>query len=186
MNRIVRSTYVLEVLGIVGVVTVIGAHAMLWLMGEVNPNNLETMKMLIEYQFDPTALALDHLATMPVSHRLLGLLVDSGMFCIAAGGAITFVQMMRRIRSGEFFSPRIIGLLKRLSMLALAWAIFNPVRYMLLSVITSWHLGTGNRVLALAIGSNDIMNVVIFASFVLITALIQEGYALQQERDLTI
>jgi hypothetical protein len=184
MNRVARYTYILEIACILASLFMAIFHIVLWI-GGTSIANLFLNFGYFEHTFESLSV-VSQVAMMPLSHRLLGLLVDSIMLVIAISGVITFVNLLRQLRSGQFFTREIINALRRLSIIALIWAIYNPLRYVLLSVITTWHLGSGHRILALAIGSTDLMNIMIFACFVLITALMHEGYKLKQDRDLTI
>lgn len=183
MNRVAKYTYILEIACITAAAFMALFHTVLWIFGA----SVEKLYFIgyFEHTFESLSV-VNHVATMPLSHRLLGLLVDSIMLAIAITGIFTFVKLLRMLRSGQFFTLEIIGLLQRLSIIALMWAIYTPIRYALLSVITTWHLGSGHRILAMAVGSTDLINIMIFASFVIITALMHEGYKLKQDRDLTI
>jgi hypothetical protein len=144
---------------------------------------------MISYTTDPLTL-LNNLPVMPIIHRLLGLLADGIALVIFLYAIVYFVRLMRCFKTGNFFSSTIIDYLKHLCTAALAWAIYHPIHGALLSVITSWHnLGsnTGDKAhLSISISTHDLVNIGIFGLLVLITAVIKEGYSLQQERDLTV
>ncbi len=123
---------------------------------------------------------------MPFNHRLMGLLVDFVAILIIYAGIMAFYDLMKKFQSGELFSENIITLLNKISRLVLFWTIYNPVRGMLLSIITTFHKGPGNRIIKIEFGTPDIINVFIFISLMIITLLIQESNKLKNEQDLTI
>lgn len=129
---------------------------------------------------------LGQASTMPLMYRVLGLMVDSVALGILWAGISAFNRLIKQIQVGNVFSSRVVQLLHKLSRIALCWALYNPVRTTLLSAITTFYKGPGNRVISLTISTADLTNIAIFLCFILITALMQEGNKLKQEQDLTI
>lgn len=176
MNAVGRWAYSAIVMSIVYTVMMFSAMVMTWIGGARVAFYNESVDML------------ERIPDMPVIHRMLGLIVDGLGFCIIFVCVFFFICLMRLFSKGSFFSADAISYLSKLSRWALAWAIYNPLRYTLLSVITSWHFpaGIGKRELSIAFGSTDFINILVVGCLVMITTFIKDGYALQQERDLTI
>lgn len=93
---------------------------------------------------------------------------------------------MRCLRRGEIFSQGTVFLFKRLSILALAWAVYMPVRNTLLTLVESLQYPAGARIISFTFGSDDIINIFIFGFFLVITSLMQEASALKEEQELTV
>lgn len=138
------------------------------------------------YSTSPSLVMLNKIPEMPMMHRMLGLVVDGIGLAIILVCIYHFARLMLQFRSRKIFSPTTISLVIKLTSVALVWALYNPVRYMALSLITSLHNPTGQREISLAIGSSDFINIIVIGCLVMLTSFMKEGYALQQERDLTI
>lgn len=137
------------------------------------------------YAFD-NILWFKLLPEIPVVQRIIGLLIDLVSLGIITIGIINFNKLMTRLLEGNFFTLDIIKLLHKLSKLALCWAIYNPIKHTLLSIVTTFHKGIGNRVISVEVGIKDVINVFIFMCLMLITAIMQESCKLKKEQDLTI
>lgn len=123
---------------------------------------------------------------MSFIQRLLGFVVDGIALAIICVGIFAFNQLMKKLKTGNFFTSDIVQLLSTLSKFALSWALYNPLRTTLLSIITTLYKGPGNRIISVEFGLKDMINIFIFVCIILIAALIQEGLKLKREQDLTI
>jgi hypothetical protein len=178
MSIIQKHARVLEVASFMCGLFLIAITASKWLLGIIptDANNY-----WIGYTVD--APLLTYLPPLGWLQRFLGLGIDGIAVTIACLGIIQFMQLCKELRNGQFFSPHIAAQLHRLSMYALAWTLYAPIRTMALSLITSLHQ---KPTITLMIGTHDIINIVLLSSFVLLTALIKEASKLKQEHDLTV
>jgi len=170
MNPIKKYAHILEIISYCFAGIIISLTYIQWLLGW----NLSS---------DPF---LQTVSAMPLIDRLLGLCVDTTALVIACYGIIIFIRLMKKFQEGQLFSSSTAQLLNKLSKTALYWALYHPLRNTLLSLITTLHKGPGNRIISISIDTSDIVNIFMFTCFVLITALIQEAYKIQQEHDLTV
>jgi hypothetical protein len=129
---------------------------------------------------------LGKIAQIPATHRLLGFLVDGISVALIFFGIITFVRIMRCLRQGDIFSRKTVFLFRRLSILALLWAVYTPVRNTLLTLVESLHNPAGQRIIAFTFGSDDVVNIFILGFFLVITSVMQEASALKEEQELTV
>jgi hypothetical protein len=77
-------------------------------------------------------------------------------------------------------------LLRLLSRISFAWALYNPFKLTLLSIVTTFFMPGGQRVIAFGVTSSDIINIFIVGFFLIISSLMQEAAKLQEEHDLTV
>lgn len=126
------------------------------------------------------------ITTMPITHRLAGLFVDSVGIIVLIFGLISFVRLMRCFQNGEIFSQSAITHLQRITKIALIWALYTPINGSLLSIIMSLQNPPGQRLITVTFWLHDVINIFIFGLFVIIVSIMKEGSRLQQEQDLTI
>ena len=84
------------------------------------------------------------------------------------------------------FSRNVFSLFRKISRIALAWAIYGPVKSIIMSLVLTIHNPPGSRIVSLTVSSNDIINIFIVGFFFVITSLMYEGYKLKNEQDLTV
>ncbi|MBA3953943.1 DUF2975 domain-containing protein [Candidatus Dependentiae bacterium] len=126
------------------------------------------------------------LSAIPFSHRCIGFIVDGIALSILWVGIVFLNRVLKRFQAGDFFSLENIHLFTLLSRVALAWALYMPLRVTLLSLITTLHKGVGHRMLTLQLSIQDSINIGIFLGLALLTSLIEESSKLKKEHDLTI
>lgn len=129
------------------------------------------------------------LLNLPVNNlliRILGFLIDGVAFFILIWGFITLIKLMNYFSKGEIFSQQTINLFSRLSKLAFTWAIYTPIKDSFITTIMSLQNPPGHRIIQFAFTSSDIFNIFIFGFFVVISLIMQEGYKLKSEQDLTV
>lgn len=182
MNNIQKYTRWLQIISFTFAFIMFAATGSRWLLDL--PPFLSELYVKACYDFDSSLWF--KLPSIPFTHRLIGLFIDSFALGIICAGIIAFNRLMNRFREGDFFTSDIIQLLNTLSKLALCWAVYNPLRTTLLSVVTTLHKGVGSRIISVELGTKDIINVFIFICLILITALMQESFKLKKEQDLTI
>ena len=124
--------------------------------------------------------------SMPLLSRLLGMAVDSIGLVFLCMALFTIIALMERLKHGETFSSNVAGLFARLSKTMFAWAVCTPFIRMVLSCITTMHNQPGHRMIAISLGTHDLVNILIFGFFMVIAWLVHEGSRLQNEQDLTV
>lgn len=122
----------------------------------------------------------------PLLTRILGVIVDGISVYLFCSGCLCFIRLLRYYKNGELFSARTLSVFRRLSRIAFAWAVYNPLKLTLLSIVTTFFMPGGQRVIAFGITSSDVINIFIVGSFMIIASLMQEAAKLQEEHDLTV
>jgi hypothetical protein len=135
----------------------------------------------VSYTFDSNILS-----PVPMISKILALLVDGFSYIIFILGFIYFIKILNYYQQGKIFSEQTFLAFKWISRLAFLRAIYTPIKYSLLSIITTFHNPVGQRVLSATIGSDDIFNIFIVGFFLLITSIMYEGYKIKKEVDQTI
>jgi hypothetical protein len=118
--------------------------------------------------------------------RVLAALVDGISIALFTWGIACFIQLLRLYNNNEIFSETTMGLYAKISRILFAWTLYNPLKFTLLSMITTLANPAGKRVIALAISSDDVYHIFITGFFVWISSIMQTAYVLKQEHDLTV
>ncbi|HZW60686.1 MAG TPA: hypothetical protein VFF04_00510, partial [Candidatus Babeliales bacterium] len=131
-NRITRYAKIIEIISISITAAIISFTSIEWLFGStiIAPGLASSW---ISSAFTDQQALNPHLAQIPFAHRLLGLSVDMVTFMLLILGLLSIIRLMRLFQSGELFSVQVITQFKTLSKVALSWAVYAPIRYMLLS-----------------------------------------------------
>ena len=124
--------------------------------------------------------------SVPFFSHLLIIFVELGSLILFLWGVFVFIKVLRGYRKGQLFTNESFSLFKRLSKIALGWAIYSPLANMFIVLLASFHRGPGRRVVELVVSSSDIFNIVIVGFFFVITSLLWEGCKLREEQDLTV
>lgn len=120
------------------------------------------------------------------SSRLLGAFIDAISVALLLWGCICFIKVLRYYQRGEIFTANTLALFNNMSRIAFAWAIYEPFKFTLLSIVTTLSNQEGQRVIALGFTSNDVIHIFIVGFFLIITSLMHEAYTLKNENDLTV
>lgn len=127
-----------------------------------------------------------NVTSFTLTQKWLGLFVSAVSTGLLIFALLLVIQLMNYIQSNEYFSLNTISLLKRITKIALIYAIYAPISSAALSVITSFNNPVGQRVITLTFGSTEILNIMIFCFMFLIMTIFQRGYELKHEQELTI
>jgi len=191
--KAIKYAYILErislltiPLSILGLIAQWGSDALIRFFNLAPEHGCATLIKNIEILFWQHTQVADLISGMPCLDKILGFCVDGISLSLFVAGLWQFILFTRLIQKGELFSMSVINHLTSMSKFALLWAIYQPIARAMLTVITSWHKGSGHRILTIDFGSNDIFNILLFCFFVLIAAIVQEAYGLKKEQDLTI
>jgi hypothetical protein len=122
----------------------------------------------------------------PLLARLLGGFVDVLSLVLFCWGCWHFVRLLRCYRHGELFTQKTVYHFVVLSRIAFVWTLYNPLKLMLLTLITSYFNPAGQRIIAVGITAGDVENIFIVGLFLIIASLMQEAARLQNEHDLTV
>lgn len=125
-------------------------------------------------------------APSTIMTRVLAALTDGISLCLFLWGCFSFIKLLRFYEQGELFSLNTMSLLNKLSRIAFAWTLYEPIKFTLLSFITSASSHNGIRIISLGVTSNDIFHIFIVGFFLVITSLMHEAYELKNENDLTV
>jgi len=118
--------------------------------------------------------------------RLLGIGIDFISISLLVIGALYFIRILRLFQHNKIFSPDSLRYFMMMSRIALIWAIFSPIKFTLLSFVTTMFDQFGCHLIAFGITSNDIINIIVAGLFVILTSLMHEATELKHEHDLTI
>lgn len=130
--------------------------------------------------------SLHYLRELPVINRVICFIVEGGLLAIVMSGLFHCMRLMHYFKNGEIFSLRTIALLGNVSKLALIWALYSPFNTIVQSML-AFHETIDQRSLSIAYASDDACIKLVFFGFLLVlTLMLQEGYYLKSEQDLTV
>jgi hypothetical protein len=121
-----------------------------------------------------------------VGQKISGFSVEAVASCLLIYGLILVIRLMAYIKQNQYFSLVTILLLKRITKVALIYVIYAIACGALLSLVASWQNAPGTREIALSFGTPDIINIMIFCCMYLVLTMLQKGYELKHEQELTI
>ncbi len=125
-------------------------------------------------------------ATMALISRIASSCIDGISIALLVWACICFIKVLRYYQKGELFTANTIALFNNMSKIIFAWALYEPFKFTLLSIVTTLSNQQGQRVIALGFTSNDVIHIFIVGFFLIITSLMHEAYELKNEHDLTI
>lgn len=123
-------------------------------------------------------------SSLSFGQAISGFIVEGIASALLAYGFLLVIRLMNYIKNDQYFTLETIKLLRRITQVSLIYVIYNVVCGMLLSVITS--LNNPPAVLSLYIGTQDLINILAFCFMFLMMTIIQKGYELKHEQELTI
>ncbi len=130
--------------------------------------------------------SLYYLQKMTFLERFIGFFIDLGTVIIVMGGLYVCAQLMQNFRAGEIFSFQTISRLRTLTTLALVWTGYSLLNVLMM---TSIILNETPEQVALSMGyatDSAFIKAVFFGFLLIITIIMQEGFRLKSEQDLTI
>lgn len=133
-----------------------------------------------------TSLSLEVLKTLGISQRLTGWFVDtigSGLFGIIL---IFLYMLLELIRQGKPFSKESIALFEKISRFYLFSIIYDPISRTAMSLITTWHLPVGQRILTFGFGTDDVNRILLSTCLYLIVFLIKQAHQISEEQQTVI
>lgn len=133
-----------------------------------------------------TSLSLDILKTLGINQRIAGWLVDSigsGIFMIVL---ISLYKLLELIRKGQPFSKASISLYEKISRFYLFSTIYEPFSKTAMTLITTWHLPVGQRILSFSFGSDNINSILLALCLYLIVFLIKQAHQISEEQKMVI
>lgn len=190
MNKIQRYARFLEIFCLVIVVPLLVLSFLYkWFYGDI-PVYLDIAdcaKKVTVYtglSFFYTATPLLPSTTMVT--RLLAACIDGVSLGFFLWGCLTFIKLLRLYKRGELFTLNTMALLNKLSRIVFVWTLYEPIKFTLLSFVTTASLHNGVRIISLGLTSNDIFHMFIVGFFLVITSLMHEAYEIKNEHDLTV
>jgi hypothetical protein len=118
--------------------------------------------------------------------RLLGFGVESVSMLLVIAGCFCMINILTRVQKEHIFTDRTLKLFSRLSAIALCYTLYIPLQTALLTIISTIHLGKGNRIISVALGTPDLFHLAFFFFFMIATNIVRKGIEMKQDADLTI
>lgn len=180
MNRIQFYARFLEFLCLfVCIPLIVGSFLFKWFCTIVPINDLSSLRNF-------SCIALHSPLPSSLLMGFLIILIDAFGVALLVWGCVCFIKLLGYYHKGELFSVNTLALYVKMSRIAFAWTIYNPLKFALLSIITTINNPVGQRVLTINLSSDDIFHIFIVGIFLVITSLMQEAYKLKSEHDLTV
>ncbi len=126
------------------------------------------------------------LGEMPFWHKVMGFGVDAVSYVLLLWDFVLFIRLLSLYQKGVVFSLPAFDLIRRMSRIAFAWALYAPIKKMILSLVATLHKGVGNRVISISFSSGDVYNIFFVGVLFVVASLMYEGYKLKCDQDLTV
>ncbi len=126
------------------------------------------------------------LFNLPFWQRVAGFAVDGISYILLFWGLCLLIKLLARYQNGNIFSLQSFELIRKISRVAFGWALYAPIKSMILSLIVTLHKGPGNRMISLTVSSHDIYHIFIVGLLLVVASLMYEGYKLKCDQDLTV
>lgn len=123
---------------------------------------------------------------MVILVRIIGALIDAVSIGLIVWGCLCFIKLLGFYQRNELFSSNTLALFKKISRIAFAWVVYEPIKFTLLSFVTTMTNPIGQRIITIVITSNDVIHIGIVGFFWILTSLMHEAYILKSDQDLTI
>lgn len=131
--------------------------------------------------------SIHYLQALSLYQRMLGFLTDGVTMLIVVSAIYCAIRLMRLFRLGIIFSLETVGLLRNISKLALLWALYSPINVYIMNKIAFHTTHAAEQKLIMAYVTDDVILKLVFFGFILVISLMmQEGYRLKHEQDLTV
>ena len=155
MNKIQKYAHFLELFCLIIVVPLLVLSFLYkWFYGDIPVYHdiADCAKKVTVY----TGLSLFYTATplLPstkIITRLLAALIDGISLGLFLWGCFSFIKLLRLYKQGELFSHNTMSLLNKLSRIAFAWTLYEPIKFTLLSFVTTASIHNGIRIISLGI-----------------------------------
>jgi len=158
-----------------------------WLLPTIildNPYHI--FNLFLAYTLDDFSEVAHSLLSMPMIHRIMAMVVDSGVSVLLVMILWNIIEVMKKFERNELFSNSLVNFFVKMNTYAFCLALYVPLNRMILSVIITLHNAPGHRILTASFGSADLFNILMFGIFMVMTILMQQATALQNEHNLTV
>lgn len=183
MNKIQKYARFLQFLLLgLGFPSIIGSFLMKWVWGGTAAFNAIKINAARGAGINPALLNYEPSMLL----QLCATAIDGFSFLLFFLGCFYFAKLLKFYYKGELFSENILGFYKKILWIAFSWTLYNPIKYTLLTLITTINNPKGQRILSFAFRGEDIFNIFIVGSFLVMNALMHEAYKLKIEQDLTV
>ncbi len=149
-------------------------------------NPYHVFNLFLAYTFDDYTEVATSMLTMPLLHRIVGMIVDSGISIMLLMILWNIIKVMKKFEHNELFSNSLVNFFVKMNTYAFCLALYVPLNRMILSVIITLHNAPGHRILTASFGSADLFNILMFGIFMVMTLLMQHATVLQNEQNLTV
>lgn len=125
-------------------------------------------------------------AAIPLLHQLAIIFFDCASLALIVWGLVCCVRVLGYYRTGQAFCLQTTVLFKRMAQIALAYAVYAPIKETLITLAGTLSNPPGMRVLSVTLGSSDVMHIFIAGVLFLVASLMHEACVLKSEQDLTV
>jgi len=185
MNSVQKYARFLRLLFlIIGIPLIVISFILKWFCKSIITYNNIKYSIVSEACLNPFMLETKIVPSVMI--RFLSAAVDGISVILFLWGCICFIGILNHYSKGELFSEKIINLYRKIGRIALAWTVYNPLKFTLLSVLTTINNPAGQRLISVCLRGEDIFHILIVGFFIIINSLMREAYELKREQDLTV
>jgi len=149
--------------------------ALVWIFVNQMPEPMQ--KMILPYYA---------VLPLPSSARLLGFLVMMLSGGVIMYGIYKLICLFRLYEQGRIFQSSNVRCFRSLSRIMIVWFITGIIAWPMMSAALTLHYPPGKRLFVLGFGSPNLTALLVCGILAVITWVMEEGYELQKEQDLTV
>lgn len=149
-------------------------------------NKIYANKIYFAYQNVQHSMVELDASSLPIVGRVLFFILDSIPAVCFIVALWYFLKLLECYRHKIFFSEQVIEILKKISIVALIFAIYSLLFETLVSLLFSAFKPAGQRCIAVCIGHENITYFFLVFILFMIIHVIKEAYKLKTEQDLVV
>lgn len=156
------------------------------IMRSLSWNKIYANKIYFAYKEIQNCMVELDVSSLPTVGRILFFILESIPAICFMIAIWYFLKLLECYRRKIFFSLEVIQLLKKISIIALIWAMYALFFETLVSLLISAFKPAGQRCIAICIGHENVTYFFLVFILFMILHLIQEAYKLKTEQDLVV
>lgn len=139
-------------------------------------------------QVDPTMRNLPVIwqGNLPAESRVLGLLASAPPMAVVFYALVVLRRLFTLYAQGSVFRAENVACFRRLGWVIVAWVAAEFLCTPLMSVTLTWHLGQGNRLGIIQLGSDHIITLFAGLAVLTISWVMDEGRKISEEQELFV
>lgn len=140
---------------------------------------------LMYYQLQSNNVEHDVLSLPLFGKALFFILESISTICLLAA-LWYFLKILDLYKKGLIFTKEVIGLLKKINIIVIAWSVYQLFFDTIASLAISVFKPTGQRYISFSISFDDVIHLFVVLILLMLLHLLQEAHKMKSEQDLVV